>query len=666
MTMWSAAPGSDGAPIEFAMLPYSVGMLQAHAEQHARERHEFAMPIFKRMPVAEAVERLRGFDLVAFSLYVWNAELSLAIVRELRAVEPDTIIVCGGPHVPDRVEPFLRENPDVDVVCHGEGERTFTEILDASADRDWGRVSSVSFLDATGAVVSTAKRDRVGDLDTLPSPYLDGVFDKVMAEHPTTGWIMTWETNRGCPFSCTFCDWGSATASSVYRFGMDRLMGEIDWMGDHRVGFVFCCDANFGMLPRDLDIAQALVEQRQRTGFPFSLSVQNTKNARERAYQVQTLIAGSLNTLGVTISLQSANRETLTNIKRRNISSGAFEDLQRRFAADGVYTYTDLILGLPGESYDQFADGVSHVVATGQHNHVQFHNCSVLPNAEMGDPEYQRRFGMQTVRQQMLNVHHSVDEIDEIPEWLPIVVATDAMAPEAWRRAKVFAWLTDLVYFDRVLQVPLAVLSARHDIPLREFVDRLIDADPRSAPTVAAAVAAMVDHASAIQGGGIEYLSRRDAGNIWWPMDQFTLIGLVLDGTLGEFYREAERLVTSVLTARGIDESPLFVGELFDLNAAILRQPAPPTDRVVLTTHDVDGAYRSVLRGERPVVEERWTMLSVDRTSKPLTNVASWLDHLVWCYGKDKRGYLASVKPATRKAFARVAEKIPAPGTASA
>ena len=182
MTMWSAAPGSDAAPTEFAMLPYSVGMLQAHAERHARERHDFAMPIFKRLPVADAVDRLRGFDLVAFSLYVWNAELSLAIVRALRAAEPGVIIVCGGPHVPDAVEPFLRAHPDVDVVCHGEGERTFTELLDAAPDRDWSAVASVSFVDRLGAVVSTPRRDRVGELDTLPSPYLDGVFDKVMAE----------------------------------------------------------------------------------------------------------------------------------------------------------------------------------------------------------------------------------------------------------------------------------------------------------------------------------------------------------------------------------------------------------------------------------------------------------------------------------------------------
>ena len=77
------------------------------------------------------------------------------------------------------------------------------------------------------------------------------------------------------------------------------------------------------------------------------------------------------------------------------------------------------------------------------------------PNAEMGDPEYQRRFGMRTVDQAMLNVHHPIDAVEEVPERLPTVVATDAMPPPDWRRAKTFAWLTDLLYFERLLQVPI-------------------------------------------------------------------------------------------------------------------------------------------------------------------------------------------------------------------
>ena len=57
------------------------------------------------------------------------------------------------------------------------------------------------------------------DLDEIPSPFLEGAFDSIMAANPQESWIGLWETNRGCPFRCTFCDWGSATAAKVTKFG---------------------------------------------------------------------------------------------------------------------------------------------------------------------------------------------------------------------------------------------------------------------------------------------------------------------------------------------------------------------------------------------------------------------------------------------------------------
>ncbi len=158
-------------------------------------------------------------------------------------------------------------------------------------------------------------------------------------------------------------------------------------MAQRRIGFVFCADANFGALKRDLEITEEIIATYRRTGFPFSLSVQSSKNATERVYRIQKLLNTSLNAYGVTLALQSVNETTLKHVNRANISSESYRELQRRFAADGVYTYTDLIIGLPGESYREFAAGISRVIADGQHNHIQFHNCSVLPNAEMGNPQ---------------------------------------------------------------------------------------------------------------------------------------------------------------------------------------------------------------------------------------------------------------------------------------
>ena len=63
----------------------------------------------------------------------------------------------------------------------------------------------------------------------------------------------------------------------------DRLLAELDWVAAKRIGFMFCCDANFGILKRDIDLARRAAAVKAQSGFPQALSVQNTKNATERA-----------------------------------------------------------------------------------------------------------------------------------------------------------------------------------------------------------------------------------------------------------------------------------------------------------------------------------------------------------------------------------------------
>ena len=95
---------------------------------------------------------------------------------------------------------------------------------------------------------------------------LSGSFDRLIEAYPENEWLILWETNRGCPFKCTFCDWGSATASKVNKFDLERLKLEIDWFSKNKIEFIFCCDANFGILKRDIEIAEYVAIKKKRTG----------------------------------------------------------------------------------------------------------------------------------------------------------------------------------------------------------------------------------------------------------------------------------------------------------------------------------------------------------------------------------------------------------------
>src|SRR6185369_9621650 len=191
---------------------------------------------------------------------------------------------------------------------------------------------------------------------------------------------------------------------------------------------------------------------------PVALSVQNTKNATERAYETQKILSDAGLNKGVALSMQSVDMTTLEAIKRDNISLGTYMELQRRFTKDKVETYSDLILGLPGETYESFVKGVDQLMENGQHNRIQFNNLSILPNAEMGDPAYQAKYGMELIETKIINVHGSLEEdVDGIAEMQQMVIATGALPRADWRRARVLAWITALLHFDKLIQVPLVL-----------------------------------------------------------------------------------------------------------------------------------------------------------------------------------------------------------------
>jgi radical SAM superfamily enzyme YgiQ (UPF0313 family) len=622
-------------------LPYSVGLLQAYitAFHPAAEKLEFLLPIFSRLRVDEAVERLEEAEVVFFSAYVWNLRISLEIARRLRAKRPDTGIFFGGPQVPDQAERFLREYPFIDLVVHGEGEAVALQITQTWLEKTWHHIAGTSFLTSDGQYRTNPKGKRIQDINTVPSPFLTGAFDGVMKANPNQKWIALWETNRGCPFSCTFCDWGSSTQSRVFQFHIDRLRQEIDWFAQNRIDFVFCCDANFGILPRDVEIARYVAEVKRLKGFPNALSVQNTKNATERAYLVQKILSDSGLNKGVTLSMQSVDKTTLKNIKRENISLNSYQELQRRFTRDRVETYTDLILGLPGETCESFKAGVATVIENGQHNRIQFNNCSILPNAEMGNPEYQRKHGIVTIESDIINIHGSLSDADnEIAEKQQLVIATATTPREDWVKTRAYCWMTALLYFDKVFQMPIILAHELAGAPYGEILDYFAEGDLSLFPTLHFVRDFFFDKARDIQNGGAEYCHSTEFLNIFWPADELVLIRLIAEHKIDRFYDEA----LSVLR-RGLGHSFASLGfaleDAVTLNRSLLKLPFQTRDLDVHLRYNIWEFYQGVVRGEPVPLLVQTMNYHIDRTSQAYWTWDDYCREVIW-YGNKKGAYL--------------------------
>jgi hypothetical protein len=634
-------------------LPYSTGLLQAYARVHAAEpdRLQFLEPVFQRTTVADACVRLADADVVGFSMYAWNTRVSLAVARALKLQRPQVLTVVGGPSVPDDATDFLAAHPYVDLVCHGEGEATFLAILEGLTQRAWSNLLSLSYRDGN-RVVQTPRRERFADLSPVPSPYLLGVFDSLLARYTDWQWDALWETNRGCPYRCAYCSWGSKVQDRVVDMEMPRLEAEVEWFARHRIPFVFCCDANFGIRERDLAIAEMVAKAKEKWGFPEAFSVQNAKREVERCYGIQRVLSAAGLQRGVTLAMQSLNPPTLSSIHRRNIPTSAFRELQHRFTQAGVPTYTDLILGLPAETYESFADGVAQLIADGQHNRIQFINLAILPNAEMAEAQYQQRYGLVVVDTPIVNHHGPIADVEpeDTREHQALVVGTTTMPPAQWARARVFSWWASLLYFDKLLQVPLLLLHGQHGIGYRQLIEALAAAaGSPEFPMVARIHRFFEEQAAGIQAGGLEYYPSPHWLGVHWYQDEYVLLELLSgpDGSETGLYdlpallQESRAVLDALLRRHGVLSEPL-LDEAIRLNERLLKRPTAAATATLDLSADLWGYYRAVLCGGKPELAVGPCRAYVGGAAVACRDAQEWAAKVVW-RGSKQGAYLHDV-----------------------
>lgn len=588
-------------------LPYTSGLLQAYVTRHARNpgHYLFLEPLFERLPIADSLSACSMADIFGFSCYIWNFRYSLELAKQIRQHKPHALILFGGPQVPDDQElarAFLEAYPFIDVLCHGQGEVVFLQLLEAWPGRQWQSIAGISYRDQQGPFRHQPPADRIQDLEQIPSPYLMNLFEPLLRRKSGPHWVALWETNRGCPFSCSFCDWGSAIASKVRRFGEQRLNAEIEWFARHQIHLVYCCDANYGILQRDLELTQAMVAARQTHDYPKQFYIQNTKNVTERAFQIQSLISQSGLNQAVTLSLQSVNPEVLKHIRRDNISLDAYRELQHRFRQAGVMTYTDLLIGLPGETLQSFAQGLQQVINEGQHHLVRFYNVALLPNAEMAASDYRKAHGIETVWIQHTEPMAALQS--DILEFQEIVIATASLNRQDWRKVRELAWWAEFLYFNRkLLQVPIVILHCAGLSYSQFFEFLLTNRGPRG--NFWLNISRFLQHkALELQQGQPEMCLAElpGRGQRWLSVEDYLFMGLSQSGGWSAFFQEARQLFDFILAEHNLSLPPHVLDDAFAISwhflQTVLHEPHAQSGFRFAVKSNCWQVYQAVLKGE--------------------------------------------------------------------
>lgn len=363
-------------------LPYSAGIILASALAN-NTNWKLGELVWRRDPIESTAQKLCQSDVVGFSTYVWNHQYNYRLAERIKQLNPTCTIVMGGPEPAITDPKIFEKNPWMDIVIKMEGEQTFAKVL-ATEPADRLQIPGL-LLNINGQVLDTGDSERIENLDDLPSPYLSGLFDQLIADYPDITWNATLETNRGCPYQCTFCDWGSLTYNKVKKFDLERVFAELEWIGQH-CGFLTIADANFGMFTdRDNEIITKLIEIQHRWGRVKNFSMTWAKNQKpEVVRMVNRLVKESPSVgQGITVSVQSMDEQVLDIVKRRNLDQHKIREIFALCDQHNIPVHTEIILGLPGETEHSWRENFWQLFRAGNHTGISIQYAQLLENAEM-------------------------------------------------------------------------------------------------------------------------------------------------------------------------------------------------------------------------------------------------------------------------------------------
>lgn len=362
ITVYLASLANTKFGLSPATVPLEIGYIKAYAMAHFPDTVDIRL--FRTVESLYAAVREKEPDIIGCAWYGWNRSLTSKALTYIKSGYPDILTVVGGANAPETKEECLNdflECPAIDVIIPNEGEIPFANLLEnytAYGRNDFFKhpIDGVFFIDKD-TVVTGNPLSLVKDIDRYPSPYLEGYLDEFLYNDLFP--IM--QTARGCPYHCSYCVSGKHSWTKIRAFPTERVKAEIEYIQkkakNHALRFT---DENFGILERDLEIAGFIAEKRKTAGYPSALRLYTHKVLNERIKEIVLLLR---DLLPLNISSQTLTPEVLKNIGRRNISLDNFQKAISWAHLNNINATTELIFGLPGESYHSFMNVINQLVA---------------------------------------------------------------------------------------------------------------------------------------------------------------------------------------------------------------------------------------------------------------------------------------------------------------
>ena len=393
-------------------VPLNIGYINSYVEELCGKDVEISM--YKDVDLLLKEIKMHRPDIVGFSFYYWNQNLNNYVVQQIRELYgSDVLIVFGGPSVDSEEAEQLKlfnKFPEVDIFVQGEGEAGFAAIVKRALGGKgsiYGSPIDCSLFLRDGQLVKGENTSTNLDLSSIPSPYLNGSLDQFLKAE----YMPLLQATRTCPYQCTFCVEGKER-SRLRAFPLEQVKKEIDyiceWNRDRPHVVLNLAELNFGIQRQDPEIAQYLREVADRVGYPRSVYFYQDKKFRESGKQVISAL-GNLNKDGLIFSLQTDHPEGVLAIKRKNLSNEMIQDGISWAKANRVPVTTELIFGLPYETYDSMVGLLNRCVSQG-FDSIMVHNLFLMEGIELAREPEMERWGFHTDYRLLGNNYAMLDD----------------------------------------------------------------------------------------------------------------------------------------------------------------------------------------------------------------------------------------------------------------